>query len=171
MTFFLSPPIIETFVKPNRGDYMGKEQAELDEDLVYAWVRLTAVLKNTRITQGMIYNEAIVMLVTYQRYRKDGEGLVSFKDIVAETKMLKSLAHRTIESLEKKGLLERCGGKDRRMTFVRPVKDRLGDFLEVHNRSLELAGSIRDLIGLDDAQAFVRFSEKIIAADPLTQEE
>lgn len=142
---------------------------ELNENMIVGWVQLTGALKNTRITQGMMYNEAIVMLVAYNRYRQDGEGLVSFKELVARTKMLKSLVNRTISSLEQKGLLERCEGKDKRTTFVRPVKEKLDAFLAVHNRSLALAQAIVDLIGEEDAQAFIRIAEKITAADPLSE--
>ena len=39
----------------------------LEEAVITAWVRLTGILKNTRITKGMVYNEAIVMLVVYNR--------------------------------------------------------------------------------------------------------
>ncbi len=143
---------------------------ELGEKLIDAWVQLTGALKNSRITHGLNYNEAIVMLVAYNRYREDGEGLVSFKEIVSQTRMLKSLVNRTIGSLEKKGLLERCDGKDRRATFVRPVKNRLDAFLAVHDRSLALAHAIAGIIGEEDANAFVRLSEKVVAADPLSQE-
>ena len=62
----------------------------LEEQVISAWVRLTGLLKNTRITKGMVYNEAIVMLVAYNRYREDGVGMVSFKEIVSETRMLQS---------------------------------------------------------------------------------
>ena len=114
----------------------------LDEQLISAWVRLTGILKNTRITKGMVYNEAIVMLVAYNRYREDGEGLVSFKEIVSETRMLKSLVNRTIDSLVQKGHLARCEGKDKRTTFVRIVHENLGDYLAVHEHSLALARSL-----------------------------
>ena len=65
------------------------KKIELNEQLITAWVKLTGILKNTRITQGMIYNEAIVMMLCYNRYREDGEGLISFREIVVETRMLK----------------------------------------------------------------------------------
>lgn len=139
----------------------------LDEDLIVAWVKLTGALKNTRITQGMIYNEAIVMLIAYNRYREDGDGLISFKEIVHQTQMLKSLVNRTINSLVRKNLLERCEGKDKRVTFVRIVKDNLDDFLKVHAQSLALADDLIDIIGKEDAAAFVRISEKICKAAPL----
>ena len=137
------------------------KKIELNEQLITAWVKLTGILKNTRITQGMIYNEAIVMMLCYNRYREDGEGLISFRELVAETRMLKSLVNRTIDSLVKKSLLERLDGTDKRTSFVRPVKENLDVFLKVHGQSLVLADEILSVIGKEDAEAFVRLAGKI----------
>ncbi len=142
-----------------------KQDLQLEEEVIAAWVKLTGLLKNTRLSQGMIYNEAIIMLIVNRRYEQDGEGLVSFKEIVAETNMLKSLVNRTIDSLVKKNLLQRCEGKtDRRTTFVRPVKENLHEYLEVHQRTLEMVGQIVEIIGKEDAQAFIRLTEKLSKA-------
>ena len=138
-------------------------ETPLEEQLITAWVRLTGIFKNTRITKGMVYNEAIVMLVAYNRYREDGKCLVSFKEIVSETRMLKSLVNRTIDSLVAKGYLTRCEGKDKRTTFIRIVPENIGGFLEVHAHSLELARNMMQIIGTEDAEAFVRISDKIAA--------
>ena len=119
----------------------------LEEQVISAWVRLTGLLKNTRITKGMVYNEAIVMLVAYNRYREDGVGMVSFKEIVSE-----------------RGLLVRCEGKDKRTTFVRILPDNIEGYLQVHEQSLALATKIIGLIGEEDARAFVRISEKVASA-------
>lgn len=139
------------------------QDVSLDEQLVSAWVRLTGILKNTRMTKGMVYNEAIVMLVAYTRYREDGEGLISFKEIVSQTRMLKSLVNRTIDSLVRQNFLQRCEGKDKRTTFVRVVPENLDAFLQVHENSLALARRLTEIIGTDDARAFVRIVEKISA--------
>lgn len=133
----------------------------LEEQVITAWVRLTGVLKNTRITKGMVYNEAIVMLIAYNRYREDGVGMVSFKEIVSETRMLKSLVNRTIDALVDRGLLARCEGKDKRTTFVRILPENIEGYLQVHDQSLTLATKMIELIGEEDAEAFVRISEKI----------
>jgi len=143
------------------------KKIELNEQLITAWVKLTGILKNTRITQGMIYNEAIVMMLCYNRYREDGEGLISFREIVAETRMLKSLVNRTIDSLVKKQLLERVTGADKRTSFVRPVKENLDAFLTVHRSSLALAEKARSIIGDEDAAAFIRLTNKIYQSDLL----
>ncbi len=139
------------------------KDTELNEALIVAWIRLTGILKNTRITQGMIYNEAIVMNLVYNR-KLGGIDKVPFREIVAETRMLKSLVNRTIDSLVEQGFLRRCeGAADRRTTYVELVEARLSDFLEVHGHSLEIAQGIVDLIGEEDARSFVRITEKISA--------
>lgn len=137
----------------------------LEERVISAWVRMTGILKNTRITQNMIYNEAIVMNMVYRRYQEDGEGLVSFKEIVSETRMLKSLVNRTIDSLVGKGCLERIDGKDKRTTFVRAAN--LEAYMKEHAKTLSLVRGIVEVVGAEDAEAFVRIADKICSADPL----
>ena len=154
----------------NQAKHTGKEQKELEEALILSWIRVTAVLKNTRITKKMIYNEAVVMAIVYDRYKKDGAGAVSFGDICKRTRMLKSLVNRTIGSLVKRGFLERRTGEDKRTTYVLPVAKKLPEFLEEHERSLSLARRVIDLIGEEDARAFCRIADKVFNADPLPKE-
>lgn len=144
-----------------------RENNQKDEELILAWVRLTCVLKNSRLTEGLSYNEAIVMLRAYNRFRQNGEGVVSFKEISDETHLLKSHVHHTIEMLVEKGLLERVEKGDRRMSFVRLVPENLEEFLRVHRKSLALAHDIHRILGEEDTTAFLRIAEKICSANPL----
>lgn len=138
------------------------EDKKRAESLLVAWVSLSGILKNTRITKGLMYNEATVMLMLYKRYCEDGVGLTSIKEITQKTKMLKSLVNRTINSLEQKQLLERVEGTgDRRMAYVKCVESKLDVFLQVHNSSLEVAQNIIDIIGEEDTESFVRIVKKI----------
>ena len=144
---------------------------QLEEDLVLSWIHATSALKNTRITQKMIYNEAVVMAIVYERWREDGVGAVSFGEICRRTRMLKSLVNRTIGTLASRGFLERRTGEDKRTTYVVPVKKKLPEFLEEHERSLALARRIIGLIGEEDARTFCRIAEKVFNADPLPDHE
>ena len=134
-----------------------------EERLLQAWVALSGMLKNNRITTGaLVYNEAIVMLTIYKRYLADGIGLTPVQDIIRETNMLKSLVNRTLNSLEKKGLIERCRGtEDRRTQQVRCVRENINVFLEVHNESLKVAKEVVDIIGPEDAEHIVRIADKL----------
>lgn len=132
------------------------------EQLLQSWVRLSAILKNTRITKGLVYNEAIVMLLVYKKYQEDNGGIISVKEIVAKTNMQKSLVNRTVNSLINKDLLQRCDGEgDKRIAYVKCVEEKLDVFLAVHNDSLNLAENIIDIIGEEDAHTFLRIVEKI----------
>lgn len=135
---------------------------EIQNELILAWVRLSGIIKNNRITTTLKYNEAVVMLTVYNRYLKDNVGLTSVQDIIKETGMLKSLANRTLGELEKQGLITfEQGTTDRRTKFVRLVKEKIDVFLAVHNSSLGVSKSIVDIIGEEDADTFIRIVKKL----------
>ncbi|MBR3592928.1 MAG: MarR family transcriptional regulator [Clostridia bacterium] len=139
---------------------------QLQNELILAWVRLSGIIKNNRITTTLKYNEAIVMLTVYSRYLKDGVGLTSVQDIIKETGMLKSLVNRTLGKLESQGLIVfEKGTVDRRTKFVKCVKEKLEVFLSVHNTSLGVSQNIIDIIGSEDAKAFINIVEKLASAD------
>ena len=139
---------------------MGKKNKA--EELLQAWVTLSGIIKNCRITKGLQYNEAIIMNILHKQYIEDGEGKVSIKDIGQKTKMLKSLVNRTVNSLEKKELLERCKAEgDKRIAYVRCAKDKIDLFLSVHNGSLMHAENITEIIGEDNTNAFIDIVRRI----------
>ncbi len=132
------------------------------EALLSAWVKISSIVKNSRLTKELPYNEAVVMLLAYNRYQEGGDGLLSLREIKEETKMLKSLVNRTVSTLEEKHLLERAEKKgDKRVAYVRCVAENLDVFLAVHQSSLDIALRIIDLVGAQDAQAFIRLAQKI----------
>ena len=136
------------------------------ENLLQAWISLCGIIKNSRITKGLLYNEAIVMNILYNEYSKNAEGAVSIKFITQKTKMLKSLVNRTVNSLEKKGFIERCVlPGDKRMGYVRCVREKTGNYLKVHSESLNHAQNIIDIIGEEDAETFIRLVKKIENAE------
>lgn len=127
-------------------------------DLIRAWVQLSCILRNSRFTKALPYNEAIVMLLLYQAR----DSALSIKQITDMTHMLKSQVNRTINSLEEKGLLERCvADGDRRLGHVRLRKERLELFLQVHAESLQIARDISTIIGPEDTEHFIRISNKL----------
>ncbi len=140
---------------------------ELKENIVLAWVQLSAILKNNRITSGLAYNEAVVMLLLYHEYKKTKQAFLPLSKIIGETKMLKSLANRTISSLEAKGLVvKEASASDKRTVLVRALPNSAPQFLQVHRHSLELADEICNIIGEEDALAFIRIAQKISANPP-----
>ena len=126
--------------------------------LIHAWVQLSGILKNSRFTKGLGYNEAIVML---QLLESNGSP-ISIKEITTKTRMLKSQVNRTVNALVSKGLLQRCEGQgDRRICYVRAVKEKLDVCLNVHASSVEIAKKIGNIIGPEDTEAFIRIVNKL----------
>lgn len=134
----------------------------LDERLIGAWIDLNGKLKDSQMTQGMTYNEAVTMKTVYDRYRADGQGRTAVSELLRSTNMLKSLMNRTLNSLCQQGYLVK--EREGRRQYVTPVPQRLDDFLQVHRRSLELARRIIAVIGEEDAQRFVDICQKLSAA-------
>ena len=126
--------------------------------LIRSWVQLSGILKNSRFTKGLPYNEAIVMLQLFEA----GDTPISIKEITNHTRMLKSQVNRTLNALEAKGLIVRCEGEgDRRVCYVRAVKEKLDVFLQVHASSMEIAKNISDIIGPEDTDNFIRIVDKL----------
>lgn len=138
------------------------ERETLEERMLNAWIGAKGMLKDSKITQNLTYNEAVVMKLVYDQYRRDGVGRTAVSAIVRQTNMLKSLVNRTVNALCDRGCLRReRGEEDGRSLFVCPVEDRLEEFLAVHRQSLALARRIVDVVGPEDAEAFVRMVEKL----------
>lgn len=105
------------------------------------------------------------MLQLYEQFQNNESSLLSVKEIIACTGMLKSQVNRTINALEQKGLLERCRLEgDQRIVYIRCCRKNLDDFLKVHDSSMSIARSIEEIIGPEDTAAFIRIVEKISAS-------
>jgi len=141
------------------------EHDELQEQLLRAWIGINGMLKDSRMTENLTYNEAIVMKLVYDQYQEDGVGRIGIQYLLKQTNMLKSLVNRTVNALCSKGyLMKERGSEDGRNVFVRPNVERLPDFLSIHQHSLEMVRRIIDVIGEEDARSFVRIFEKLAAA-------
>jgi len=139
---------------------------DLRERLLTAWIGINGFFKDSRMTQNLTYNEAIVMKLVYDQYRSDNQGRIPVQSILKRTNMLKSLVNRTIDSLCTQGyLVKERSGSDARALYVRPVPQRLSDFLEIHQQSLDIVQAVIDTIGLEDAEQFVRICEKFLNAE------
>lgn len=139
---------------------------DLREQLLDAWIKINALLKDSRMTRDLTYNEAIVMRLAFNQYRNDGVGRVAVQRILKETGMLKSLVNRTVDSLCAQGfLVKERGERDRRSLYVRPIPGKLSAFVSVHERSLQIVEQVIQIIGETDAAVFVRCCEKLSAVD------
>lgn len=136
------------------------EQAEL---LLESWIKLTCLIKNSRMTKDLSYNEALIMFFLYKQHEKDPTQAVAVKDLLKNTGMIKSLLNRTLNTLEKKELLKRIRNtEDKRALYVQCIPENLEQFLKVHRNSVSIAGKIIDLIGKKDSELFINIIHKLL---------
>ena len=133
-----------------------------EENLLEAWVSLSSILKNNRITKGLMYNESIIMLLAYRKYQTSEEKKISLKEIIHTTNMQKSLVNRTVNALIDKNLLERVQSEgDKRIQYVQCVKENIETFLMVHKESLHIVSEIVSIIGEKDTDTFISIVNKL----------
>jgi DNA-binding MarR family transcriptional regulator len=133
-----------------------------EEKLLEAWVSLSSILKNNRITKGLMYNESIIMLLAYRKYQTSEEKKISLKEIIQTTNMQKSLVNRTVNALIDKNLLERVKSEgDKRIQYVQCVKENIETFLMVHKESLQIVSEIVSIIGEKDTDTFISIVNKL----------
>lgn len=144
---------------------IGMEEA-LREQILEAWVGMTCMIKNSRLTEGLTYNEAILMMFAYQNHRVDGMGEISVGALLRKTNMLKSQISRTVESLTEKGLIEKMRGEEDGRTLQLKISSKgMAVFTPIHNRSLAMVDRVLALIGTEDAEAFVRIYQQLSSAE------
>lgn len=135
-----------------------KKTSGLEEQVLGAWIGLNGLLKDSLMTEGLTYNEAIVMNLVYNNYQ-NGNELTSTQQLITKTGFLKSLMNRTINSLCSQGFLQKH--KNGRNLFVSVVKEKLPDFLKIHEHSLKITHDIIEIIGTEGALRFVSLCEQV----------
>ena len=109
-----------------------------------------------------MYNESIIMLLAYRKYQTSEEKKISLKEIIQATNMQKSLVNRTVNALIDKNLLERVQSEgDKRIQYVRCVKENIETFLMVHKESLQIVSEIVSIIGEKDTDTFISIVNKL----------
>lgn len=135
---------------------------QLNEELLNAWLRLSVTICNKRLVSGMPYNEAIVCnLLYHQRNNCPGQYLTA-TDLCERTNMLKSLMNRTINHLEKKGLVERKrSDKDKRQIYVCLNENNIEIYEKEHAEVMKTVQKIIDKIGVESIDDIIKMFQNI----------
>lgn len=125
---------------------------QISEKVLRAWLRLSTTINNERIVSDMPFNEALVCNILYRNKKQIPEGNVTATNLCSETKMLKSQMNRTLNSLEKKGIIVRERSVvDKRQVFVKMNIERADTYINQHKKILELVDSFIKKFGEEKA--------------------
>ncbi len=127
------------------------------EELIKSWIRLTAMIRNNRITKN--YNEAIILNLAYEAYQRN-EGIY-LQDILSFTHMLKSLANRTINQLVAAGFVYRkkAPGSNRQIIYFAAEKEEA--YLSMHQEILKKVEAITQIVGEQDLETFISIVKRL----------
>ena len=125
----------------------------LNEELLYAWLRISTSIVNSRIVSEMSYNETLVCNTLYRNLLEHGGKPLTATDLCARTNMLKSQMNRTLNLLESKGVITRQRSmEDKRQIFVLFNPDKADVYNAQHARILKLLDDIIQDLGEDRAE-------------------
>ncbi|HKM34563.1 MAG TPA: MarR family transcriptional regulator [Lachnospiraceae bacterium] len=133
-----------------------KEPVNLSEELLNAWLSLSAVVRNERLVQTMTFREIFICNILHQE-KSTGKKAVTATDIVSRTGMLKSQANKVLCSLEERKLIcrTRCD-TDKRQIHIQLTEVGRKMYLTEHQRILQLLSQLVHKMGTDTIDHFIK---------------
>ena len=143
-----------------------------NESLLNAWLRLSTSVINPRLVSEMSYNESLVCNLLYTNYSDNPEKKITATDLCNQTKMLKSQMNRTLNHLEKKGIIvKERSPKDKRQIWISFDLEHAHLYKMQHDRILKLVDAIIEQVGEDNASASIQLINALAdAADKVISE-
>lgn len=135
----------------------------LYEDLLSAWLNLSACLWNERFMSIMSFNEAFVCNLLYKRSTEAPEDpYLPVKTLLRETKLLKSQMNKILNDLEERDLIQRSRfDTDRRQVFVRLKENGRQVYETEHAHILEIVDQLVQRLGREKTETVTSLLNEI----------
>lgn len=132
-----------------------KDINDLSEELLNAWLCLSAVVRNERLVQTMTFREIFICNILYQQGTVGGKT-VTATDIVLRTGMLKSQANKVLCALEQRNFIlrTRCH-TDKRHIHIQLTDMGIKAYLTEHQQILDLLAQLVLKMGTDTTTDFI----------------
>ena len=117
-----------------------------NEQVLEAWLQMTTVINNERITPDLPYNESMICRYLYRNQDKN----VTATDLCNYMRMQKSQMNRTLTNMEKKDLITRIRSeKDTRKIYITLNDSMIKIYKAQHKKILEIVDQLFDKIGYE----------------------
>lgn len=127
------------------------------DDVLNAWLRLTTTVNNVRMAGELPYNELLICGILYRNQKSSAPAYLTATDLCGETRMLKSQMNRTLNSMEKKGLIFRTRSEqDRRQVHITFNMDQAEVYEREHDRILGYVEVLLNKVGRQRAEEIIR---------------
>lgn len=127
------------------------------DDVLNAWLRLTTRINNPRMAGELPYNELLICGILYRNQKSSKPEYLTATDLCGRTRMLKSQMNRTLNSMEKKGLISRTRSRqDRRQVYITFNMERAEIYEKEHARILSCVDMLLEKVGRERAEEVVK---------------
>lgn len=131
----------------------------LNESLLSAWMDLSSVINNERISARMPYNVAAILHYLTRHNAED----VTASELCAELRMQKSQMNRTLQYMEDHGMIIRERSEsDKRLVYIRLCDASLEPFLSQHQAVIRYIGGVTDALGDEKTLQLISLIEEVI---------
>lgn len=135
---------------------------QLNEKLLNTWLQLSTCINNERVVSDLSFNESLICNVLYRYQMQTPDQKLTATDLCQTTKMLKSQMNRTLNSLEKKGLIAReRSTQDKRQVFVTLKANQVTVYENQHYKILELVDTIIEQLGVENTKQTIHLLSQI----------
>lgn len=136
-------------------DFPEKESDQYREDLLNAWLSLSAAVRNERLVETMTFREVFICNILFQEQFKENSP-VTATDIANKTGMLKSQINKILVSMEENGLiLRKHSEKDKRQIHILLTEEGISRYQYEHKRILRILTYVIDSMGTDTIARFI----------------
>ena len=129
----------------------------INEKVLNAWLRLSTTICNERLVSELPFNESFICGILHHNALEHPEKKMTATELCEETNMQKSLMNRTLNSLEKKGLIcRKRSEKDKRQVFVSINMENAEIYERQHKSVLQLVETMVEKVGKEKAEEIVQ---------------
>lgn len=129
----------------------------INEKILNAWLNLSSTICNEKIVSEMSYNESVICGILHRNAMKHPEKPLTATELCGQTNMQKSQMNRTLNLMEKKGLIFRKRSEeDKRQVFVSMNMENAGIYEKQHEKILGFVDSVMDKVGKDRAEEIIQ---------------
>lgn len=132
------------------------------EELLTAWLRLSAVIRNERIVKYLTFREVFILNILTH---KDKDSFVTATDIIEITGMLKSQVNKVLTDLEEEGFITREKDKtDKRKIHIMITEKGEEIYKKEHDGILNILDKVCEKLGEKRIDTFVSEIYSIVDA-------
>lgn len=133
------------------------------EELLNAWLYMSANVWNRRIVRKLSFNEAFVCNLLYRRIQEPDREMITATDLCEETRLLKSQMNKILTKLEKDGVIERKRSKtDKRQVYLFLTEKGRKIYEEEHDGILKILDAVVEKYTQEEIEGIHRLFHTIV---------